>query len=218
MDNSDLIEKYLSKQMTKEEEINFLAEVDKNKELKSELNLRNDLNSFLEIKSERDNFKKQVKDILKNRKNNRVFNLSKSISIAASILLLVSFSFAAYFFTPEKNERLFNRYYKAYEFSPTERSSNEFVNDSETIAIEMYANKDYVKYIKQVDENNLLVKDDFIMHLVYASALIETNEIDKAITVLNGLLLKKNMYIETVQWYLALCYLQNEKRNKRKQQ
>ena len=90
MKHFEIIDKYLSNQMNKEEEKDFLEKAANDPELKMELQAQQDLNNYLEIKSERDKFKIQVKDILAHRNQKPVIRLKKYYPVAASIIVLVS--------------------------------------------------------------------------------------------------------------------------------
>jgi len=202
--------------MNKEEEKDFLEKAANDPELKMELQAQQDLNNYLEIKSERDKFKIQVKDILAHRNQKPVIRLKKYYPVAASIIVLVSLSVLAFIFTPDKNERLFNKYYETYQFSSIERSSTEVAANNSEKAYSTYSNEKYTEFIQLVEKDMLLESEPFMMQLLYASALMETDQVQKAIPVLEEMYVKENLYVETVKWYLALSYLKTGDQEKAK--
>lgn len=214
MDNFELIEKFLSKQMSKEEEADFLKSLDENPALKKDLNLQQDLNSFLDVKHERDSIKIQVQDILNERKRRKSVTLKKYYTAAAVIIVLISLSVTTFIFMPAKNERLFNNYYETYQFSATERSEKERTTNITEKVYEAYTNHEFDAFISIYNTNDLISRKNFMLDFLYSLSLIETNKTENALPILEELSNSNYMYSETAEWYLALAYLKSNHKTK----
>lgn len=202
----DLIEKYLAKNMSDEEKKKFENQMQTNSELMKEFELHKDFDSFLNIKHERDAMQIQVKQIINNRRKSRSIFVKRNYSIAASIVVLLSVSLFTYMFLPEKNERLYSKFYESYEFSSIERSTNEILDHTDK-ALLLYTDKKYNDFITYIEEQNLYNENDFVLNLLYGVSLLEIEDAKKAIPVFENLLREENMYSETINWYTALAYL-----------
>jgi tetratricopeptide (TPR) repeat protein len=209
---SEFIERYLDGEMTGQELIWFEKELDSNKWLQNELNLRKKVNqaildeSSMKYKDELEEaYAAYIDDDKGSSDRKRKFIVAGSalISVVAGVILILSLTGKQY-----TNEQLFDRYYKSYEPNTTFRSADNELNSDLVLAMKFYENREYHEALKLFER--ILVNDPSRIGLNFYSGVsqmeIENYELagksfDKVIDD------RYNMYIEQAEWYLSLCYI-----------
>ena len=214
--HSASIEQYLSNEMAAAEREAFNNELRSNPELARELKLSQAIDSALsdDIIDLR---QKLIAAINAGRVSNKEvpvlrMNTPKWWYAAASLLALVAVSATLYFQTNHNvtNDSLFAQYYNSENIVDLTRGDENIVD-----AVIKFQQKDYVaaselfKKILEKDNSNIAV------WFYYGISNIETHNYDISIkaftTIINH---NDNLYIEHAEWYLGLCYLKNNQKDK----
>lgn len=214
---NDSIERYLSGVMNKEEEKWLLAEMQGNKKLTQEMELRRRTNKVLADMSIIDLRGKL--EALEMRK--RVANPARKAAIRASryaAALVSAVIIASSVYLPNKNvspEKLYERHFNTYQVISSARSANSINNALFTSAMESIKAKDYntaIGYLEKVINSDAVnIESAFMLGV----ANMEVKNFDRAeqsfIQVLDQ---NDNLFIEDASWYLGLCYMVTDEKDK----
>lgn len=131
---------------------------------------------------------------------------------AASVLVLCAFAATLYLQTGRNlsNDSLFTQYYNAENIVDQTRGDENIVE-----AVIKFQQKDFAtasvlfKRILDKDNSNIAV------WFYYGISNIETKNYDNSIKAFNTIIKQNdNLYIEHAEWYLGLCYLKNNQKDK----
>ena len=117
------------------------------------------------------------------------------------------------------SDEIIDRYYKTYEPPTTQRSVLTTSNNDFTMALEFYNTHNYEK--AAILFNKVLKSDpkDMQSTLLYGVANFEDKKYPDAkqsfVNVIND---NNNLFIESAKWYLALCYVKTNEKEKAVQQ
>ena len=138
----ETIEKYLTGQMSEEEESHFQGDMDQNKELQRDVQMHNDLFEAIEEDDILDLRQKLTLITRTGKKRKRPVIRYISWSAAASVILVIT---GLYYFNGfgNRNERIFNNYYEPYPAVSTVRSSNSETGMRLRKALENYEHENY---------------------------------------------------------------------------
>lgn len=222
IDFSYYIERYNAGEMSDAEKQWFLKELDGNEKLLNEVSLRKRTDEVLKNQNII-SLRNKLSGIEKRREANIPVRNSKKpaypkyAAVIAGLVLIGSITMF-----PGKNlssEEIINRYYKAYEPPTTQRSGQSGTNADFTLALEYYNTHDYqnaaILFNKMVESN----PKDMQSTLLNGITNFEKNKYSEAKrsfgNVIND---NNNLYIDQAQWYLALCYVKTDEREKAIQQ
>jgi len=215
--HSATIEQFLANEMAPLERAAFKKELGSNPELAEELKLSQSIDSALmrddiiELRQKliaAINAKRVVKEEVP------VVHLynRKWWYAAASLVALVAVAATLYLQTPRNisNDSLFSQYYNSENIVDQTRGDQNIVG-----AIIKFQQKDFAtasvlfKSILNNDNSNIAV------WFYYGIANIETKNYDNSIKAFNTIIKQNdNLYIEHAEWYLGLCYLKNNQKDK----
>jgi tetratricopeptide (TPR) repeat protein len=218
IDFSYFIEKYSSGEMNDTEKQWFEKELEGNKKLRMEVDLRKHTDNVLKNQNII-SLRSKLSEIEKRRAVNVPVSNSKKLGnlryAAAVALLLIIGSVTLFHDKNLSNEDILNRYYKAYEPPTVQRSGSAIVNEDYSLALEFYNIHDYEKAAElftKVLENN---PRDMQSALLNGVSNFESNKYPEASSsfadVIND---NNNLYIDQAQWYLALCYVRTDEKDK----
>jgi len=131
---------------------------------------------------------------------------------AASLLVLCAFAATMYLQTGQdiSNDSLFTQYYNAENIVDQTRGDENIVE-----AVIKFQQKDFAtasvlfKRILDKDNSNIAV------WFYYGISNIETKNYDNSIKAFTTIIKQNdNLYIEHAEWYLGLCYLKNNQKDK----
>lgn len=222
IDFSYFIERYNADEMSDAEKQWFRKELDCNEMLQNEVNLRKHTDDVLKeqnIISLRNRLseietRRETKIPVRNSNNPAYL---KYVAVFAGLVLVGSI--AMFSRKNHSSEEILTNYYKAYEPPSTQRSGMSETNADFTLALEFYNTHDYEKaaiFFNKVLESN---PRDMQSVLLNGVANFEDKKYPDAkqsfVNVIND---NNNLFIETAKWYLALCYVKTDEREKAIQQ
>lgn len=215
------IEQYLANEMAPPEQQAFMEELRASQELAEELKLSKTIDSALVRDDIIDLRRKLIAAIeagraVKETDKEEVpvvrMNSRKWWYAAASMLALCAVAATLYLQTPRNvsNDSLFTQYYNSENIVDQTRGDQNIVE-----AVVKFQQKDF----KMASElfKNILDKDNsnIAVWFYYGISNIETQNYDNAIKAFNTIIGQNdNLYIEHAEWYLGLCYLKNNQKDK----
>jgi tetratricopeptide (TPR) repeat protein len=222
VDYSYFIERYIAGEMNDEEKKWFQKELEVNEELRDEVNLRRQTDVILKNQNVI-SLRKKLSGIEKNREVNlpvRKVKRPVALKYAALIATLVLIG-SITFFTGKNlsNEDLITKFYKTYEPPATQRSVQSETNSDFSLAIDYYNAHDFEQ--AAIFFNKVLASNpgDMQSELLSGIANFEDKKYPEAkqsfIKVIDD---NDNLFIESAKWYLALCYIKTNEKDKAIQQ
>lgn len=217
-DFSYFIERYNSFEMNEAERQWFLREMDGNEHLKKEVHLRRHTDDILKkqaVMSLRTKLSVLDKTRLERERNNALRR--RSVIRYAAVFAGAAIVTGLILFTGQTgtSEEIINRYYKAYEAPSAQRSTITEASADYILGLKYYNAKDYRNAASQfarVLERN---PDDMQTHLLTGVSNMEEKQYNEAkksfTTVIDD---NNNLFIESARWYLALCYVKTEEKDK----
>ena len=215
--HSASIEQYLANEMAPLERAAFKKELKLNPDLAMEMKLSENIDSALMKDDILELRRKLINAIVAGRLEKeevpvlRMYN-RKWWYAAASLLVLCAVAATLYLQTPHSisNDSLFSQYYNSENIVDQTRRDLNIVE-----AILKFQQKDFsaasvlFKSILDKDNSNIAV------WFYYGISNIETKNYDNSIKAFN-LIIKQNdnLYIEHAEWFLGLCYLKNNQKDK----
>lgn len=192
VDNSERIDKFLRKQMTPEENNNFLNDLKNDAQLRKEAQMTALMIQELQERQAKED-SEIIEDILKSKKKAKTIRMVRwTLSIAAMFILL--FGATTLWNRPSNTEVLFNEYYTPFVYQP-DRSGGD-----ETIKKELAE-----LYNKVGTEKNIT---PIIARLQTIYDGIQSNSDDYA---------DYSYYENDIAWYLALAYIKDNNLDKAKE-
>ena len=215
--HSATIEQYLANEMAPPEQAAFREELRRNPVLAEELNVSQTIDSALIREDIIDLRRKLITAINKGRAHKEEvpvvrLNSRKWWYAAASMLALCAVAATLYLQTPRNisNDSLFNEYYTSENIIDQTRGDQNIIE-----AVIKFQQKDFVS--ASLLFNSILEKDNsnIAVWFYYGVSNIETQDYESSIKAFNTIIEHKdNPYIEHAEWYLGLCYLKNNQKEK----
>jgi tetratricopeptide (TPR) repeat protein len=216
IDFSYFIERYNAGEMDESEKQWFITELDNNKNLRKEVELRNKTDAILKNKDLM-NLRNKLNEIEKKRavaepvkKPKRAFNI-KYAAVITGFVIIAGISIISN--RKMSSDEIIDRYYKPYEATTSSRSEAVAGNVDYSLALEYYSIHDYRNaaiYFNRVIENE---PENMYSALLSGISNFEIKNYPEA----EGSFLKviannNNYFIDHAQWYLALCYLRTDRK------
>jgi len=218
IDFSYFIERYNAGEMNDAEKLWFDKELNGNKKLRDEVNLRKKTDEVLKsqdlislrIKLSAIERSRSVK--AQDTKPKRHLNIKYAAVIAAALIVG---SLAIFSGKNLGTEEILKRYTVDYKPTTNQRSSGAIANEYFTQGLEYFNTHDYKNaalYFSKVVESE---PKDMYANLLSGISNYEVSKYSEAKQSL-GIVIddKKNLYIDQAQWYLALCFLQTDEKEK----
>jgi tetratricopeptide (TPR) repeat protein len=215
--HSATIEHYLANEMEPVERLAFIKDLSSNPDLAMELKLSENIDLALRRDDILDLRQKLINTIDANRvvKSDVVIvrpNTHKWWYAAASLIVLCAVAATLYLQNPGRisNDSLFNQYYTSENIIDLTRGDQNIVE-----AVIAFQQKDFRKasvlFKKILDKDNA----NIAVWFYYGISNIETSNFDNSIKAFNIIIKQNdNLYIEHAEWYLGLCYLKSNQKNK----
>lgn len=192
VDNSERIDKFLRKQMTPEENNNFLNDLKNDAQLRKEAQMTALMIQELQERQAKED-SEIIEDILKSKKKAKTIRMVRwTLSIAAMFILL--FGATTLWNRPSNTEVLFNEYYTPFVYQP-DRSGGD-----ETIKKELADL--YNKVGTEKDITPIIAR----LQTIYDG--IQSNSDDYA---------DYSYYENDIAWYLAFAYIKDNNLDKAKE-
>ena len=222
IDFSYYIERYNAGEMSDAERLWFQKELKGNETLLAEVNLRKNTDEVLKNQNII-LLRNKLTEIEKGREANTIIRRAKRqvylkyVAVIASLLIVGSVTFFSG--SNMSSEKIINRYYKVYETPAAQRSGTAEMNNDFTLALEFYNTHDYQKaailFSKILEKN----PKDMQTELLNGVANFEDNKYPEAkLSFAKVVYDDNNLFIETAKWYLALCYVKTDEKDKAIQQ
>ena len=218
IDFSYFIERYNAGEMSEAEKQWFRKELNGNEKLRDEVNLRKRTD---EVLKDQDiiSLRNKLSKIEKRRETNVQVGKSKkpaSLKYAAVIAGVVLIGSIALFSRKNlSSDEIMSRYYKAYEPLTSQRSVQSEADEDFTQAIEFYDTHDYKNaavYFSKVVKKE---PKDMYSTLLNGIANFENNKYPEAKLSLGKVIdNNSNYYIDQAQWFLAMCYIKTDEKEK----
>jgi TolA-binding protein len=216
IDFSYFIERYNAGEMNNDEILWFQKEIEGNKKLRNEINLRKSTDELLK-RQNIISLRNKLMEIEKRREMNIPSRASKKpayLKYAAVITGLILIGSITMF--SKKNlssEKIINSYYKTYEPATNQRSGKSDTNADFAKALDYYNLHDYrnaALYFSKVLETD---PGNMQSSFLNGVANFEDQKYPEAKqSFVNVIKDNNNLFIENSKWYLALCYIKtNEK-------
>jgi tetratricopeptide (TPR) repeat protein len=222
IDFSYFIERYNAGEMSDSEKIWFLKELDGNDKLKKEVELRKRTDEVLKNQNVL-SLRNKLAEIEKRRETQvPLVNAKRQLYLkyaAAFTGLVILVSIAIFSGKTISNDELIKKYYKLYEPPTSQRSAEAGINSDYTLALEYYNTQDYeraaVLFNKIVESN----PKDMQSTLLSGVSNFENRKYPEAKKSFGRVIdNNNNLYIDQAEWYLALCYIKTDEKDKAIQQ
>ncbi|MGD2034786.1 MAG: tetratricopeptide repeat protein [Bacteroidales bacterium] len=221
MNYSEYVDRYLENVMSKEERIWFEKELEGNHKLQDEVDLQRKLHAAIADK-ETMALEEQLNLIYDQVYKPWTVKVSKSsmrkafaivsgvaVSLAVVAILLISHK------QGYSSAEIYAQYYKPADVGMSFRASGDAVNNELRTAMMLYESKRFDEAIKLFEQ--ILQKDNSRIGLNLYSGIshMEINQYDEANIRFKRIIdHKANAFIESAEWYLGLCYLLNDEKDK----
>jgi Tfp pilus assembly protein PilF len=212
--HSASIEQFIADEMAPAERAAFIKELKLNLDLAEELKLSQSIDSALQREDIVDLRKKLVNASKAKNTATPVIRLktSKWWYAAASVIVVFALSSTLYFQNQHNfsNDSLFSQYYSSENIIDQTRGDENIVE-----AVIKFQQKDFA--LASDLFNKILEKDNsnIAVWFYYGIANIETKNYTNSIKAFNTIITQNdNLYIEHAEWYLGLCYLKNNQKEK----
>lgn len=219
IDFSHFIERYNAGEMAEDERQWFEKELSGNEVLRKEVEFRKKTDAVLKNQNII-SLRKKLSEIEKRRSETGVNTRAKKRPVYtryAAVIASLAVIGSVIIFTGRKaeNDEVINRYYKTYEPPAGQRSGLNMENADFTLALEFYNTHDYANaalFFSKVVENN---PRDMQSVLLNGVSNFEDKKYPEAkISFVTVIADKNNLFIETAKWYLALCYIKTDEKDK----
>ena len=211
------IEQYLANEMAPPEQVAFRRELQASQELADELKLSKTIDSALMRDDIIDLRRKLIAAIEAGRTVKEEvpvvrLNTRKWWYAAASMLALCAVAATLYLQTPRNitNDSLFTQYYNSENIVDQTRGDQNIVE-----AVIKFQQKDFktasVLFRNILDNDN----SNIAVWFYYGISNIETRNYENSVKAFNTIIEQNdNLYIEHAEWYLGLCYLKSNQKEK----
>jgi tetratricopeptide (TPR) repeat protein len=218
IDFSYFIERYNAGEMSDTEKLWFDKELNGNKKLREEVNLRKKTDEVLKnqdlisLRNKLSSIERSRSVNVPETKPKRPLHIKYAALIAVAIILG---SLAIFSGRNLSTDEILKRYTVDYKPTSNQRSSGVITNEYFTQGLEYFNTHDYKNaalYFSKVVENE---PKDMYANLLSGISNYEVSRYSEAKQSL-GIVIddKKNLYIDQAQWYLALCFLQTREKEK----
>jgi tetratricopeptide (TPR) repeat protein len=219
IDFSYFIERYNAGEMSEDEVKWFRNELDGNEKLREEVNLRRRTD---EILKNQDIISLRTKLAAIEKAREKTIPAEKSrkspayLKYAAVLAILVAIGAIAVFSGKNlSSDEIFNKYYTEYAPPTAHRTGTSVTNADFTLALEFYNTHDYEKAASLFSKVLKTNPRDMQSVLLKGISNFEFQQYPEAkqsfVDVISD---NNNLFIETAKWYLALCYIKTNEREK----
>jgi tetratricopeptide (TPR) repeat protein len=217
-DFSYFIERYNSFEMTESERQWFLKEMEGNEQLKREVAIRKQTDDILKKHSVM-SFRSKLSDLEKSRLERINKRSLKRMAILryAAVFAGITIVTSLLLFTGQTvtSEEIVDQFYNTYEAPAAQRSAATEANTDYILGLKYYNEHDYRNAASLFTKVLEINPNDMQTYLLSGVSNMEVKQYSEAkrsfTTVIDD---NNNLFIESAQWYLALCYLKTEEKDK----
>lgn len=222
IDFNYFIERYNAGEMSETEKKWFLKEIEGNEKLRNEVELRKKTDEILRnqnvmtLKSKLSVIENKRKATVNTRKISKSRPYISYAAVAGGVLIIGSL-----IFLPGRNlstEKIMQEYYSPYEPPTTQRAALNGTAGDFTLALEFYNTKEYNKAAALFSKVLEHKPGDMQVELLNGVSNFEEKRYPEAKQSFGKVIDdKNNLFVDQAQWYLALCYLNTNEKEKAKQ-
>lgn len=218
--NLETIEKYIDGELKGQELLEFENLLSTDPDIKSEYELSMQINQSVmedDVMALRETMEYMYEDDTKVQRTPNLFTRRKFYYAAASAALLIAAGgIVQKMSNPNlSSDAVFDKYYEPYDVTVTYRSGNTEVDRVLLNALEQYEEQDYEQALQLFEKVLDKGKSNMALNLYSGIAYLEEEKYQKAKTSFSYIMSDKdNLFIEQAEWYLSMCYLKTEKRDK----
>jgi len=219
-------ERYLQGKMSSSEAVEFESLLNENQDLKEEFSILSDMHNHFggdttSIEIPENEYTEKLRSALGNEDSAEIKNKLKKarleyekskgsrtnyFRIAASIVFVLLFGSAIYFFMDSEKSNLYADFYDPSDLPSVISRSNDNSNVSK--AIIEFQNKNYMKALELLDISTETTTNSDIPFLLYhGMASLETGNLDKALSKFNAVINSNSIDRSKGYWFKALAYL-----------
>lgn len=218
IDFSYFIERYIAGEMSDDERVWFLKETEGNDKLRNEVNLRKRTDEILKSKNiiSLRNKLSEIEKVREMRGPSRTSKKHVYLKYAAVFTGLILIGSIILFSERNLNsDKIISRYYKTYEPTGNQRSGKTETNADFAIALDYYNVHDYrnaaLYFSKVLDADPGNMQSSFLNGVANFEEKRYPEAKQSFVNVIND---NNNLFIETAKWYLALCYINTNEKDK----
>lgn len=205
LDNDQLIAKFLTKTLSKEEQLRFDTLLSENRSFRDEMALAQDLQKVAEAEDDAA-AKEMVAGFEAEHHNKQGVGKTKIWWVAASLILLFSLGYFTAKQGPPDTQELFVENFEPYRnvVHPITRATQQ-----EDITSQAFAHYEKGEYKEALELFQQLYNATNTPHFLFykANALLQLNRPEEAIVALQAHLKTKDTLTQKSNWYLAMAYL-----------
>ena len=224
LDYNDFIERYLQGEMTPEEKMWFEKEIEGNMALYEEVKLRRQVDLVLsdkelvELKAQLEQIHMEIHEVTEKGRG-AIRKIYHRVYYAAGALVMLIIGFSFYMYNRDfSNNKIIEAYYQPASANTTFRSGSA-ENDQLAKAMDYYKNHEYESAITLFED--ILSKDPTKIGLNLYSGIshMEVKEYNAANESFQTIIQNQpNPFVESAKWYLGMCYIMTNKREKAAEQ
>ncbi|MCG8412512.1 MAG: hypothetical protein MI739_14635 [Bacteroidales bacterium] len=209
---NQLVEEYLDGTLSINEQIKFNEHLKNDQELRKEFRLRKEINRAI-LENDILNLRESLQEIIDTPKERTIFQNPFVISsFAASIIILIVFTWSIFFSSNITPEDIYINHYYKYPVITYNRTVSDNLNN--TNLDKAFLNYETENYNKSKNFLNLVLNDNrqnAMAKFYLASCEMELNNIQAAQEIFLELIQNSNhIFWEQAYWYLALIYIKKD--------
>ncbi len=218
------IDQYLNNELNEEALASFEAELESNQDLAAELELFEEIDQAVQetgVMDLRAKLGTIIDQVNQEEKQKRSFATKIATSrvaiasIAASLILILSITGLINRHSNSSDAQLYSQFYQPYETTGIFRSGDALIDSKLTKALHKFNKQEYRGAINLFSEVLKIDKNNPVSNFYSGISYQETGQVKMALESYQRVILDRdNLFIEQAQWYIGLCYLQTENREK----
>lgn len=219
IDYAAFIERYLDREMSKEEQLWFTRELKGNPSLNKELKLREAVNHAV-AETEVMAFRNQLDAIFEGSDihiQSKPFKpVRKKVALVSSFAAALGLIFLLWFSNRNyNNTEIYNRYFSPAEAGFTFRAEGNAMDNDLRTAMQYYQAGNYVQALTYFEKILNTDKSRIGLNLYSGISQMELEKYNDARKSFNQIIDNNYiLYLEQAEWYLAFCYLMTNERDK----
>lgn len=204
MNKDELIQAYIGNRLGKDKKAEFEALFENDQDFRKEVQFHKDLSAaFSDI--ERRRMKRKLREFENDLKTPKQNNYAPWL-VAASILVIIGIGWMTFFNNPTNTDQLYMAYFEPYENVVGPITRGQSVQAMKTEGFVAYEKGEYEDAAQLFQE--LYANTGESYYLLYeANALMASDQMKKAVPLLEKHLAINDAFAGKSRWYLALAYL-----------
>lgn len=201
----DLIEAYLSNELSAKTKADFEKELIADSELREEVEKHRSMHetmSDIDVLNFRKKLLKAEKEYFEPSMESGK-SMAMNWKVAAAILAIIGLSLFGWYQNINQEKSLFEKHFTVYPLEDAVRGGQD---ESMKVAFEAYSKQDYAKAIPILENLVAKMPDKHDLKMYLGSSYLKSGAVGQAIREFEKLTAIET-YSEQAKWYLALCYL-----------